>query len=75
MPEGNCEVCGEPIATVPWNTVTSISYCDNYNCPKFHEPVKNIKSFAEREGISNKLSIKARLDKMRNILFEEEVDD
>lgn len=34
-----CGICGLELATIPWNSVTSVTYCDNYKCRRFHTPV------------------------------------
>ena len=68
-----CVRCNTLLTTSLWNSVMDISYCDNPQCSLYHQPVKNEKPFAERVGTSS-ATIKARLSKMRAVLFERDDD-
>jgi len=59
-----CSMCGGPLTTVPWNSVTDIAYCDNANCSSYHVPVrKHELTYAERN--KKTVSLKDRIERMK----------
>jgi hypothetical protein len=52
----NCQVCGQEMVVIKWNSAGNIAYCNNIHCTHWHQPyaagdaqITPVKTLARKE--------------------------